>query len=135
MISRSNPRCVAAPIGRYSHLTVVPAHTDLLFLAGQVGMRPDGTIPDSVDGQYVQALRNVMAILESEDCGPEDIVRVNSFLVEPLDLKNIASIRTELLGDVEPSSTLVYVPRLAAPCFLVEIEVTAARPANQGAAR
>lgn len=130
MVTISNPGGVAPPIGRYSHLAVIPAGTDLLYLAGQVGMRPDGSVLQDASAQYVQALRNVLTILASEGCGPEHIVKLNTFLVEPLDLEKIKSFRAETLGDASPPSTLVYVPRLATPDFLVEIECVAARPAR-----
>ena len=127
MHSISNPDCVAPPIGDYSHLAVVASGTDLLFLAGQVGMMPDGTVPDDVNGQYSQALRNIIAILKSEGSGPSDIIKLNTFLVEPLSLDKIRQARREMLGDAKPPSTLIYVPKLATPEFLVEIEAIAAR--------
>ena len=131
MIQITDPDGVAAPIGRYSHLAVIPAGTDLLYLAGQVGMMPDGSVPDDATAQYVQALRNILAILTSEGCDARHIVKLNTFLVEPLDLAKIGEVRLGLLGDAVPPSTLVYVPRLATSQFLVEIEAIAARPTVQ----
>ncbi|QGN55455.1 RidA family protein [Novosphingobium sp. Gsoil 351] len=132
MISRSNPAGVAPPIGRYSHLTRVPADRELLFLAGQVGTHADGTVAEGAVAQFVRALRNVMTILASEGCGPDDIVRINTYAVEPLELGQLGEVRRELLGEVAPSSTLVYVSNLATPEFLVEVEVIAAKPAQRG---
>ena len=131
MIQITNPDGVAAPIGRYSHLAVIPAGTDLLYLAGQVGMMPDGSVPDDATAQYIQALRNILAILASEGCDARHIVKLNTFLVEPLDLAKIGEVRLSLLGDAVPPSTLVYVPRLATSQFLVEIEAIAERPTVQ----
>jgi 2-iminobutanoate/2-iminopropanoate deaminase len=130
VIKISNPDSVAPPIGSYSHLAVVPAGTDLLYLAGQVDMMPDGNVPDNASDQFVQAIRNILAILASEGCGPEHIIKLNTFLVEPLDLEKIKGFRADMLGDAKPPSTLVYVPKLATPDFLVEIEAIAARPAR-----
>lgn len=126
----SEPQGVPAPEGRYSHLAVVPAGSDMLFLAGQVGREPGGAISPDVTAQFVQALRNILAILASEGCGPEHIVRLTTFLVEPIDLAALKDMRLNLLGEVKPTTTLVYVPRLATPEFLVEIEAIAARPAR-----
>lgn len=131
MLTVSNPDGVAAPIGSYSHLAVVSAGTDLLYLAGQVGMTRDGNVPEDATEQYVQALKNVMAILASEGCGPRHIVKLNTYLVEPLDLARIGAIRGEILGEARPPSTLVYVPKLATPAFLVEIEAIAVRPVSR----
>ena len=37
-----NPATVAPPVGANSHGGFVKANSDILFLAGQVGVRPDG---------------------------------------------------------------------------------------------
>jgi 2-iminobutanoate/2-iminopropanoate deaminase len=132
MITISNPDSVAPPVGSYSHLAIVKAGTDLLFVAGQVGMRPDGSVPVDVNEQYRQSLKNILAILASEGCGSDDIVKLNTFVVEPLSLESIREIRLELLGKSKPPSTLIYVPNLASPEFLVEIEAIAARAAQKG---
>ena len=129
MIRVSTPDGVAPPIGCYSHLAVIPAGTDLLYLAGQVGMMPDGSVPDDATAQYIQALRNILAILASEGCDARHIAKLNTFLVEPLDLAKIGEVRLSLLGGAVSPATLVYVPRLANPQFLVEIEAFAAKPA------
>lgn len=128
----ADPPQVAVPLGAYSHLAVVPAGMELLFLAGQVGMTPDGQLSDWPEEQFRQALRNIVAILASEGCGPRNIVRLNTFLVRPLALEQLRGFRAELLGDARPASTLIYVPRLATDEILVEIEATAVR--NNGVA-
>jgi hypothetical protein len=48
MISFSNPDGVHAPHGLYSHTATVPADTELVFVSGQVGVRPDGSLSDNV---------------------------------------------------------------------------------------
>ena len=42
-----NPAGVHAPLGLYSHTATVPAGTELLYVSGQVGVRPDGSTPSS----------------------------------------------------------------------------------------
>ena len=60
-LTRDNPDTVAPPLGAYSHVTIVPPGSRLLVLAGQVGNRPDGSLPEDVDAQFLQALDNVVA--------------------------------------------------------------------------
>ena len=124
-----NPATVAPPIGAYSHVAIVPAGSVLLAFAGQVGNAADGSVPAEPERQYENALRNIVALLESEGAGPEHLVKLNTFLVQPMDLPAVAAIRKSVLGDVRPASTLVYVPRLATPDYLVEVEAWAVRPA------
>lgn len=122
-----NPGTVAPPLGRYSHLAVVPAGSDLLYLAGQVGNRRDGTLPADVNGQYEQAMRNVLAILASEGATARNIVKVTIYATAPLDPKRAAA-RRALIGDAVPPSTFVYVSRLVRPEYLIEMDVVAVRP-------
>jgi 2-iminobutanoate/2-iminopropanoate deaminase len=124
-----NPDTVAPPIGAYSHVAIVPPGAALVAFAGQVGNAPDGSVPEAPEEQYENALRNIVRLLESEGAGPEHLVKLNTYLVAAMDLATVAATRKAILGDVRPASTLVYVPRLAAPQYLVEVEAWAVRPA------
>jgi len=73
-----NPPGMMAPLGHYPHLAVVPAGARLLVLAGQTGHAADGSLPDSVDSHYRNALVNVLAILASQGAGPRHIVKLNT---------------------------------------------------------
>jgi 2-iminobutanoate/2-iminopropanoate deaminase len=123
-----SPSIVAAPIGNYNHVAVVPAGYDMIALAGQVGNALDGSVPPELEKQYENALTNIVRLLESQGCTPANIVKVNYYLVRPLDPEKIRGVRPRLLGDIKPPSTLIYVPRLASEEYLIEIEVWAARP-------
>lgn len=129
-VRKSNPSTVARPVAAYSHVAEVPAGTRMLFLAGQVGNRPDGSLPSGVEDQAVQALENIRAILAAEGSGPENIVRLNFYVVaKPNDMARLNAKRAELFGKTAPPpSTWVYVAGLARPEYLVEIEAIAAVP-------
>ena len=60
-----NPDGVAPPRAAYTHAAFVPAGTDMLFISGQVGVRPDGTFGDGFAEQAELAFRNLVAVLES----------------------------------------------------------------------
>ena len=57
---RWNPPQVASPLGRYSHLAEVPPGHRLVFVAGQLGLAPDGTLagPDA-EAQARRTFANV----------------------------------------------------------------------------
>jgi 2-iminobutanoate/2-iminopropanoate deaminase len=124
----SSPDVVAAPFGAYSHLVVVTSGSDLIFVSGQTGLKPDGTCPASAAEQYAQALRNIVALLKNEASGPEYLVKLDSFLVAPIPGDEVKRSRAEILGAIRPAATLIYVPRLAEERFLVEIQAVAIRP-------
>ena len=50
MTTFTNPTEVHVPNG-YSHSALVPAGTELVFLSGQVGVRPDGSTPPTLEEQ------------------------------------------------------------------------------------
>jgi enamine deaminase RidA (YjgF/YER057c/UK114 family) len=126
----SNPPAVAAPIGAYSHLAVTPPGASLLVVAGQIGNRQDGSVVEGVEAQYEQALRNIVAILASAGAEPKHLIKLTTFLTQPLAPERAGAIRRQVLGAVTPPSTLVYVAGLARPGLLVEVEATAVAPAK-----
>ena len=129
-VTRDNPNTVAPPLGAYSHVTIVPPGSRLLVLAGQVGNRPDGSLPEDVDAQFLQALDNVVAIVRAHGATPADIARMTMYLTsEPRDRQALTERRKALFGATLPANTLVFVSALADPKFKVEIEAIAAVPA------
>ena len=127
MNKRLNPKTVAPPLGAYSHAIEVPAGARWLHIAGQVGMAPDGTVPQSAEAQCEQIWKNIVAILEAAGMGVRDLVRINSYLTRAEDIAVARTVRAKYLGDHEPASTLLVISRLAGPDLLMEIEAVAAK--------
>lgn len=125
----STPFGVAAPLGGYSHLATVPLGMKLLVLAGQTGHAVDGSLPDDPIAQYRNALNNVLGILASADAGPAHIIKINTWVVGAVDYPAMIAIRKELLGDIEPASTMAMLAGLFTPDIRLEIEAIAAVPA------
>jgi 2-iminobutanoate/2-iminopropanoate deaminase len=121
----SNPRDVHAPVGPYSHTACVPAGTELLFLSGQVGMRPDGTVPDAFAEQAELTFQNLKACLAAHGLGVESVIKLGVFIVPGQDFQLLRAARERHFGAHRPASTSVFVPQLAAPKFLLEIEAIA----------
>lgn len=129
-VRKANPVSVPKPVAAYSHVAVVPPGTRLLYLAGQVGNRADGTVPATIEEQAVQALENIRLILAAEGAGPEDIVKLTFYAAaKPTDMAKIGAKRAQMLGkSPPPPSTWVYVSGLASPQYLIEVEAIAAVP-------
>jgi 2-iminobutanoate/2-iminopropanoate deaminase len=124
-ITRSNPSTVRAPTG-YTHAIEVRNPERWLIISGQVGLAPDGTIPETGGGQITQALANLRAVLEANDMTVTNIVKTTVFLTDRSLLGAYRAARTALLGEHAPASTLLFVAGLADPRFVVEIEAEAA---------
>lgn len=126
-ITLDNPPGVHPPGGRYSHSAEVPADARLVFVSGQIGMRPDGSTPESFAEQADQAMANVVAVLAAKGLAPSSIAKLTTFLVGDVDMAEVAAARAKHLGEHRPASTAVWVPRLVNPKWLIEIEATAVR--------
>ncbi len=129
MLKTRNPSTIAPPAAMYSHSVEVPPNARWLVTAGQVGVRPDGTIPDGFEAQHDQIWQNTLAILEDAGFGPEHIVRLNVYSTDPAGLQFLKAHREKYLvpGHV-PASTWVVISQLANPQWVVEMETIAAKP-------
>lgn len=129
MNAMHNPKSIAAPLGRYSHGVRVPANAEWLYIAGQLGIAPDGTLAKGIQAQCEMAWRNVAAILADAGMGLEHLVKVNVYLTNPGDTGTSREVRDKVLAGVKnpPAATLVVITQLAKPEFLVEIEACAAK--------
>jgi enamine deaminase RidA (YjgF/YER057c/UK114 family) len=100
---------------------------DLVFVSGIIGMRPDGTMPDTAREQIDLALQNLVAVLAAADAAPSDVVKVNVFVREDFRLvrDDLREIRRRYFTEDFPVSTLVQVAGFADPRYLFEIEAIA----------
>ena len=57
---RHTPTSVAAPFGPYSHAVEVPEGSRLLYVSGEVGVLPDGTVPETIEAQAEACWRNLL---------------------------------------------------------------------------
>src|SRR5882757_631561 len=141
MLKVHNPRSIAAPIGTYSHGIEVPPGTRWLHVAGQIGVRPDGSVPATVEEQTEVVWQNILAVLADAGMGIGDVVKITSFLTRFENFPKFAQVRAKYLGSHRPASTLLVISSLARPELLIEVEAIAAkasapaRPARRPSAR
>jgi enamine deaminase RidA (YjgF/YER057c/UK114 family) len=128
-------------LGMYSHGMVAPPG-EIVVVAGQVGMGPDGAVvgPGDVRAQTRQALDNVRRVLEAAGCTMRDVVRFQTFLTHASDIDGFMEARREVFpgyypDGVYPPNTLLVISRLVRPELLVEIEAMAVRPARAAGTR
>jgi enamine deaminase RidA (YjgF/YER057c/UK114 family) len=126
-VSFSNPPGVHAPLGLYSHTAAVPEGTELIYVSGQVGVRPDGSTPGSIAEQADQVFANIVALLKAHGLGPSSIVKLTTFIVAGQDGNAVRAARLKHLGQHRPTSTAVFISQLMDPAWFVEVEAVAAR--------
>jgi 2-iminobutanoate/2-iminopropanoate deaminase len=120
-----NPSTIHAPLAGYSHQIEISGGERMLVLSGQVGMTPDGGIPEDAAAQLEVALANVLRNLTAAGMDVNDLVKITYYLVERIDADARRTIISQQLGDHEPCATLVYVAALAAPALRVEVDAWA----------
>ena len=118
-----------APRG-YSHASIAPAGR-MVHLAGQIGTDEDGTLVSGLAEQTERSLRNLVEALAAAGGTPDDLVKINIFVVGWTESKQgelFAGIAAA--GAVDPLPlvpiTLLGVQSLYLDDALVEIEAVAA---------
>lgn len=105
----------------------------LVFVAGQIGWTElEEWQSDDLVGQTAQTLRNVIALLQAAEAGPEHIARMTWYVTDRQDylanLQGIGEAYREIIGRHYPAMTAVEVSGLIEDRALVEIECTAVLP-------
>ena len=120
-----DPALVPPPVGNYTHGLEVPVGGRLLFISGQIPVRPDGSVPADFEGQCHAVWDNLLAVLGSAHMRPEHLVKVTTYLTSRDQAEINGRVRRERLGEVRPALTVVIAETLAAE-WLLEIEAIAA---------
>jgi enamine deaminase RidA (YjgF/YER057c/UK114 family) len=101
----------------------------LLYLAGQVANNPDGSVAGVGDWrrQAEKVYENIGHVLRAAGATPASVVKETTWVLS-IDSwrQHGAAVRRAVYKTDFPASTLVEIPGLARPEFLVEIEVIAA---------
>jgi 2-iminobutanoate/2-iminopropanoate deaminase len=102
----------------------------MVFVAGQIGSRPDGTMAEGFLAQSAQIWDNIGAVLQAAGMTSANIVRTGIFITPGVDFSpetkaEFNKARIAFLGDNRPASTMIWVPRLMDPSWLVEIDAIA----------
>ena len=122
-----NPPDVHAPVAAYTHQIEISGER-LLVISGQVGLRPDGTLPADPIEQVEAALENVLRNLQAAGMGVQDLVKITFYLVGEMDAARRREVIAAKFGGHKPCSTLIYVAALASPQYRVEIDAWASAP-------
>ncbi|MBR2688720.1 MAG: RidA family protein [Aquamicrobium sp.] len=104
--------------------------SDLLFVSGQVGSRPDGSPEPDFKRQVELAFENLRATLKAGGCTFDDIVDVTTFHTDPENqFETLMAVKNQIFDKAPyPNWTAIGVNWLAG--FDFEIKVIARIPAN-----
>lgn len=131
-----NPEGACQAQGLYSHLTTVPAGSDMMFIAGQLAVGNEGQVVGVGDfaAQFRQVHQNLEAVLTGMGVTWNHVIQFRTYLVHSQDIAHFMKLRAELYptlfasAPIFPPNTLLTVDRLVKEDFLFEMEAIAAGP-------
>ena len=125
VVERMNPKGLSTPTG-YTHV-VSTRGGRTIYIAGQVALDAQGQIVGKGDlaAQTRQVFANLEIALKAAGAAFTNVVKTNYYLRDATQVAVVREIRSKYFTSELPASTLIEVPRLAQPDFLIEIEVVA----------
>ena len=128
-----NPDTIAKPPGLgYTHVVEITGPGRMVYVAGQLGLKPDGTMAGGAGdfrAQAVQAFDNLKAALAAVGGRLDHVVKITNFLVDIKHLPHFREVRDQnFTNGSPPASTTLAISQLARPDALFEIEAVAVLP-------
>lgn len=114
--------------GFYDHFHFSPAvkDKDRLFLAGMIGLEPDGKAVKDPETQYTRAFESLKSVLEASGSSFSDVVEMTTFHVGlQAQMKLFSKVKDRYMPEPYPAWTGIGVSELAVPGALVEIRLIA----------
>lgn len=109
-------------IGPYSQAIEV---NDMIFTSGVIPVNPEtGEIPQGVEAQADQAIKNLSNLLEASGSSTEKVIKTTVFIKDMNDFGKINEIYAKYFTGVYPARSCVEVARLPKD-VLIEIEAIA----------
>jgi enamine deaminase RidA (YjgF/YER057c/UK114 family) len=98
----------------------------LLFIAGQIGVGPDGHIVShDPEEQITQSYLNMGKLLNAAGGDLDDVVKITQYLVRDEDREVVRRVRPRFFKEPYPVSTLLIVKQLASTDYLYEVDAIA----------
>ncbi len=118
-----NPEAIAKP-GGYTHVVEITGPGRIVYIAGQLGLKPDGKIAGDFRAQAIQAFENLKNALAAVGATFDDVVKLNNYLVDiPANLGIYREVRDKYVNvKSPPASTTIGVPALARADAHYEVE-------------
>src|SRR5262249_30239392 len=129
----SNPSTMPPPRG-YTMVVEATGPGRTLYIAGQLGMTPDGQFaggPGDFRAQCTQCFENMKLALASAGASFKDVVKITNFFTDMSNLPTFFQVRDQYVNTkAPPASTAVEISKLARDGALFEIEAIAVLPAK-----
>ena len=124
MASIPQPIAVAAAPPQNDTYSQAVRLGDVIYISGQLGTRPDGTLPEAFPEQVRQALDNVGIVLKAAGSSLSLVAKVNIYITDFSRLREMNEVYPKYFPH-RPAKTTVEIARLDKGA-MIEIEVVAA---------
>lgn len=99
----------------------------LVFVAGQIGLNPDGSMPEQPAQQFVNAFERLKLVVEDAGCQMSDLVELVSYHVGlSTHLAEFMKVKSQYVPAPFPTWTILDIAGLARPGLIIEIKAVAA---------
>ena len=116
----------------YTHVVETRSPSRTIYIAGQLGMTPDGKFagaPGDFRAQATQCFENLKAALAAAGARFEHVVKITAFFVDIANLPAFFEVRDRYVNtQAPPASTAVQIVKLARAEALFEVEAIAVVP-------
>ena len=120
------------PTRGYTHVVETRSPSRTIYIAGQLGMTPDGKFagaPGDFRAQAVQCFENLKLALAAANANFEHVVKVTGFFVDIANIQTYLEVRDRYVNtEAPPASTAIQISKLARDGALFEIEAIAVVP-------
>ena len=111
----------------------IAARGTLVFVGGQIGWNAQQQFEsDDFIMQTAQTLRNIVAVLQEANAGPEHMVRMTWYVTDRVEynsrLSELGKVYREVMGKNFPAMACLEISGLMETRAKIEIEVTAVIP-------
>lgn len=97
---------------------------DLVFLAGEMPIGPDGSVPEGIEAQTTLTLDRIAATLAAQGLTLNDVVSVTAYLIDPTDFAAFNRVYAARFTQPYPVRTTVRAD-LMLPVARLELTVVA----------
>lgn len=120
------PASLPTPAGHYTPGVI---SGNLLFISGQLPVRPDGahTATEPFEVQAQQAIDNLLEVAKAAGANTSNIVKVNVYIVGIKYWPAFNQLYAGIMGDHKPARAIIPVPELHHG-YLIEIDAVVELP-------
>ena len=108
----------------YAQCVSISQADRIVYVSGQIPIRPDGTLPETFAEQAKQVWSNIAMQLQEAGLGLDNIVKHTTYLSDRKYRSEYRQVRQAVLGDHEPALTVI-IADIFDEAWLLEVEAVA----------